>query len=538
MTGLASTSAAFVASCEPGTPLPLFVFVETDDLALENSAEAEWFGVLARWDWKNYRPLGARYYEALYRYNQEAAAKVRTAEAAAEARGESKEQAQLRLLFDRPTAGNPDTPILFEPATPPSPVHVDPDAIAPGQTPLRLAGKQPKCFFSLFKAFLGVTIMGRPAEPEEVHRELTNNPSFARACGFTAADPRIGYRRTDVPSLRKLEQFDQIMTDSGLWAAAKLQAVRRNLDLGVIEPEPEVVHDTTHYHAYSAFEVVEHTDDNGKTTRKSQSKAAKFCGCQDKETCPHPWAPADSGAGTVVKSAGRMHWAHKASIIVLPRQGVPLDAYAVTDAATHDGRTLLPSLGQLHADFPELCRSLKYVLDDSAAYDQQLIETVRKEFGLTLRASINPRGRKPLTDDLPRGMAALTPYGELLCIGGRTMDYRGMRLDAERYLYGPPLAEDGAAYCLSCPHKLDCCPHALHGRQAAIPFDHLPHVRPDDPPMAKRFKAMMTRRPSVERVIKRMKCDLGDRRLSKRGNPAFQARLDKTLIALHILLRQ
>ncbi|CAB1081580.1 hypothetical protein D1AOALGA4SA_9230, partial [Olavius algarvensis Delta 1 endosymbiont] len=36
-----------------------------------------------------------------------------------------------------------------------------------------------------------------------------------------------------------------------------------------------------------------------------------------------------------------------------------------------------------------------------------------------------------------------------------------------------------------------------------------------DPPMAKRFKAIMTRRPSVERMIKRLKCDLGDDRLKK-----------------------
>jgi hypothetical protein len=33
-----------------------------------------------------------------------------------------------------------------------------------------------------------------------------------------------------------------------------------------------------------------------------------------------------------------------------------------------------------------------------------------------------------------------------------------------------------------------------------------------------------------------MKFDLGDERLTKRGNGAFQARLDKTLLAMHVLL--
>jgi hypothetical protein len=56
-------------------------------------------------------------------------------------------------------------------------------------------------------------------------------------------------------------------------------------------------------------------------------------------------------------------------------------------------------------------------------------------------------------------------------------------------------------------------------------------------PMAKRYKAIMSRRPAVERMIKRLKCDFGDDRLTKRGNDSFQAYLDKTMIAFHVLLR-
>jgi hypothetical protein len=55
--------------------------------------------------------------------------------------------------------------------------------------------------------------------------------------------------------------------------------------------------------------------------------------------------------------------------------------------------------------------------------------------------------------------------------------------------------------------------------------------------MAKRFKAIMTRRSSVERMIKRLKCDISDDRLSKKGNLAFQAYLDKTMIDFHLLLQ-
>ncbi len=48
----------------------------------------------------------------------------------------------------------------------------------------------------------------------------------------------------------------------------------------------------------------------------------------------------------------------------------------------------------------------------------------------------------------------------------------------------------------------------------------------------------MARRTSIERLHKLMKFDFGDDRLTKRGNDAFQARLDKTLFAMHVLLSQ
>jgi hypothetical protein len=74
------------------------------------------------------------------------------------------------------------------------------------------------------------------------------------------------------------------------------------------------------------------------------------------------------------------------------------------------------------------------------------------------------------------------------------------------------------------------------GRTITVSFDTLKHIAPSDPPMTKRFKAIMTRRPSVERMIKRLKCDLGDDRLSKRGNGSFQAYLDIVMISYHLLI--
>lgn len=165
-------------------------------------------------------------------------------------------------------------------------------------------------------------------------------------------------------------------------------------------------------------------------------------------------------------------------------------------------------------------------------------EQLNIKWNIDLKASLNPRAKKPVIENLPNGIKKVTPYGETLCLADIQLDYKGVRWDQEKFIFQAPLDQKtGNPVCLSCPHCLDCCPNALTGRTVTIPFDILSHIDPKDPPMAKRFKAIMTRRPSVERMIKRLKKDFGDDRLSKRGNASFQAYLDKTMIAFHILLR-
>ena len=111
---------------------------------------------------------------------------------------------------------------------------------------------------------------------KSVHLLLSSNPSFARVCGFAPVVTKA-YCFDHVPSLRSPEQFDQIMTDSGLWGEIKLEEVRSNLNSGLIGKEKELVGDTTHYHAYSSFETVSYTDEKGKEQKKSQSKPTKAC---------------------------------------------------------------------------------------------------------------------------------------------------------------------------------------------------------------------------------------------------------------------
>ncbi len=518
--------------------LPLVHIIYEDDRLMSQTPEAEWYRILSAFPWKNYRNIAAIYYDALYHFNQKQHKDKETDIPLNHKNYETKNTAEQRLLFERSTMDE-NAPVLYQQEErPPLVSTVDPKTLAPNIVPFRLAGKKPKCFFALFKAFVGTTLLGFAPEPENVHALLKSNLPFARVCGFVPKEQQDHYWHRHVPSLRKLEQFDQIMTGYALWAEQKWEEIRQNIANGTIKPESEIVGDTTHYHAYSGFKTVTFYDNKGQEIKKSQSKVTKSCHCQNKNTCPHQWILADDGAGTIVKSTTKMYWGHKASILGLPKQGIPLDAAAVADAASHDGRTLFPHVKQLHQNLPEVKDWFTRALYDSACDDQTLKQLFWDEFRLELKTSLNPRRIQTVTEGLPRSMERLSPYGELYCKAGHEMEYKGARFDTERFIFGPPQNDWGYSRCSFCAYQIDCCPQAENGRTVTLSFDFLPHIDPDDPPMAKRYKAIMSRRPSVERMIKRLKCDLSDDRLSKRGNASFQAYLDKTMIAFHMLLRQ
>jgi len=519
----------------------LFHIVESDDLVLNQSEEAVWFQLIRNL-FQNYKQLhsfAVLYYRFLFLFNQKAITGYRQRKKDQEETDESKQEGRLRLLFDRPTAGNKNTAKLFSTVSPPEvPPLKDENEIRPGKVPSRFAGRKPKDFYSMYAAFCGTQAMGVDATPENVYNNLTGNPSFARACNFTQPTPN-SESSTDIPRLRKLEQFDQIMTENGLWSEAKNKTITQNFQQKIIVPEKNIVHDTTHHFAFSGFETVHYPDKNGKPCKKSQCYTSKNCSCDDKSSCSHLWELVDEGAGTVVKKHNMFHWAHKSSIVGLPDQGVPLIVQAMTDAASHDSSSIIESLSLLNDHFPKVVETAENLLDDSAADDPKLKDAVKKTFQLDLRCHVNPRRRKTLTsDDLPKGMLSLTATGTLRCQAGHEMTYRCIR-QGLGYYYDSPTDELQKDVCSSCPFKPECC-HIdnAKGRNVIIPFGKLPAISPEDPPMARRFQTLMKKRPSVERMIYRLKCTLGDRYLSKRGNHNYQASLDKAVLVFHLLLRQ
>ncbi len=518
----------------PIEQMPLIQYINEDDELLEQSPDADWYHILSDFYWPDYLDMGVAYYNALYQFNM----LRKPNPCPIQTEDESKKQAAQRLLFDRPTV-NKSIPVLFDQDSEPIELQtISRHSIMPGKTPDRLGGRKPKCFFALLKSFIGASLMGLSPEPQDVFFLLNSNLSFARVCGFIPKGNDEQYWYKYVPSLRKLEQFDQIMTDYGLWDEIKWNEIRENLHNGTINKENVLVGDTTHYQAFSGFETVKYTDDKGKEKTKSQSKPTKNCGCDDKENCPHSWEQTDDGAGTIVKNKKKMIWGHKASIIGFPSQEIALDAVAVADAATFDGETFHPHVSSLFENLPEIAPWIDTALYDSACDSDALKQKFADDFDIVLKSSMNPRRRKTVTENLPRGMSKLTPQGSLICNENIEMEYQGIRRNSDKYIYKSPVDDKNVSVCCTCKNKPLCCPNAQNGRIACISFNMLPHIDSNDPPMSKKFKSIMKKRPSVERMIKRLKCDLSDERLTKRGNASFQAYLDKTMIAYHILIRQ
>lgn len=282
------------------TQIPLIITVDEDDKLLLNFPDAEWYRVLKFFPDLDYRLLGAKYYNSLYHFNI-----TRQKLRPKNKRNEDKAQAKQRLLFERATMDEEKSVIFENDFTRLVEQTVLPHLIAPGITPDRFGGKKPKCFFAMFKSFIGASTMGFAPEPENVHSLLTSNLSFARVCGFAPKDADDIYWHRHVPSLRKLEQFDQIMTEYGLWHEAKWDHVVQNIKAKIIKTENVLVGDTTHYHACSGFETVAYTNPKGKQKTKSQSKTVKNCRCADPQNCSHPWQLADDGAGTIVKACNK-----------------------------------------------------------------------------------------------------------------------------------------------------------------------------------------------------------------------------------------
>lgn len=536
--------------CAPTTVL----FAEPDDHVLRSQPDARFLVVLEQITHEGLSKWAITYYAALHAHNRRKPAPGRRGRPA------SKEAASRRVAKEW-LATRSAGPVLFEGCEPDAPAARDEE----GSATRGVGGRRPTDFVYLVRAFMGVAAMGLEPEPGMVHTVLVSNPSFARLCGFGYEIADAGrVIRDNTPSLRKLQEFDQVMAEAGLWGQLKASVVSENLASGRVAVEKDLVVDTTHYPAVSGFVVREvaeprpttvvtpppdgqpasKSNDAAPTRRKRRKKerravprVGKRCGCADKTRCTHAYVPTDDGAGVVVKGGGtkKSVWAHKASILAFAGSEVPIDAVAIRYAGTHDGTTLVPHLDRVARLHPSVLAAAERVIVDSA-YQSAENKTAAAERKLELVAPINPRGTKPKPAGLP-GISHYSATGIPVCEAGHELRHEGRRLEEKKHLWGPPRSPEGASLCLSCPLRETCCPGATRGRTLTTNADDFPQIDWDWPQHSASFKKTYSQRTAVERVINVLKLDLNGGRLAKRDNVNFQARLDKSILAVHLLIK-
>jgi len=511
------------------------LFEEPDDYVLENNPEVVYVSVLDDFDFNIFTEEEKRYYTALADFNRKLVKKQKKNDSQENNtdKSETKEDAYQRLLFEIIDKDPCKESVLYEI---PSMGLVDIKKVHHNP---KGAGRKPKEFYALVKAFMGVSYMGLKNSPAVVYSQLINNPPFARKCGFKY----IVYEETkhsqhNIPSLRKLEQFDQIMNLYGIWATLKWKMVNRNLDDGTVNVEEDLVFDPSHVEGNSGFTTVKATDEKGKKLKRAVGLLSKRCNCSDKDNCEHSWEVTDHGCGVVVKSQNKKYWAHKASFVGFPKSQVPIDAAALNFASTNDGQTLIPHLKRLQRHVPIAVEKANRIFADGPYNTIDNKEFVRDEIGAVLYAPINPRNIKVPSAENIKGIDHFTKCGVPICDAGLSLEMKGRDISNREYIWGPPLIINNNKTLTACSHcllKINCCPQG-QGRTLRTQASDFPQIDWDNPQHLSRWKKQYCKRTSIERMIKQLKVDYQVEYFNKRDSLNFQGHLDKSMLALHILL--
>ena len=507
-------------------------FEEPDDYVIENNPDVIYAKVLDKFDFNLFQAEEQSYYQALADFNRKLVQKLKQKRNQQQYPNQpvNKDDAYQELLFELLEQQPSRKTILFEiPSIDIDDIHHNPKG----------AGRKPKNFYALVKAFLGVSYMGLKNSPDVVYSQLINNPSFARKCGFKYiinADTK--QCQHNIPSLRKLEQFDQIMNLYGIWDQMKWKMVTQNVTDGTVAIEPDLAFDPSHVEANSSFTVVETVAEDGNKVKKAVGKISKRCSCIDKEQCQHEWEVTDQGCGVVVKSPNKKYWAHKASFVGFPKSHVPIDAAAVTYAATNDGQTLIPHLKRLQQHVPLVIEQTDRVIADGPFNNKANKDFVRDEIGAVLYTPINPKNITVPSATGIKGIDHFTKNGVPVCDAGLPLEMKGRELTQQRYIWGPPVITSKNKTVVACSHclmKQDCCPTG-QGRTLRTKASNFPQIDWDYPQHLARWKNQYRKRTAIERMIKIIKVDYCVEHFQKRDSLNFQGHLDKAMLALHILL--
>jgi hypothetical protein len=364
-----------------------------------------------------------------------------------------------------------------------------------------------------FDAFLKAWVLAPFYEVEDnsaaLWRALARNTDFMVRCGFPG---------NVLPDVRSFQRFNEVMTFGGLWAEARRMMVLDNLANGVLPSPKRLAIDPGHEDGYA-----------GVHKACAACRACKACDPADRVfTC--------DVTDIVAKRKTYQFPGVKGVFVADADEDVPLLAVGV-NARTFDGNTGIETAKAFAKEYPEQVDTVEEALLDGAFDIKDEKKGISEALGgADVLTPINPRRRKDQPVEGHRGIDHINPYGLPICVQGLGMVYLGRDMKREDFLYGCPLLDRNTGK-LDCPNQGRCCPNpGSAGRTFRVPRERTPQVDWENPQHSQDFKDRYDGRTSSERVIGRTKRSFPFERHWGRGHAAFQAHLDKGVLAFHVLL--
>jgi len=379
------------------------------------------------------------------------------------------------------------------------------------------AGRKGQPFIAYLKAIEFAPILHIEQNMEAIALHLRINSDYLSACGFRYP-----------PSERALQDFDQIMTEAGLWELFRNETYRINVDDGIINEAEEdtLCVDNTH--------VIAHSTPN--KVIKECRQCIHFERCTDKVST-------DESADWYVKSKCKVFYAHQIGMSQLTNSGAPFER-VVLSGRQYEPDSLEPLLFQGKHKHEDM--NFTKITTDGIFNTKPCKETIGAFYpGSMLYAPVNPKGRLKEMEEPARGIKKVTKHGSVECIAGHKMVFLAKDERLQCYVFGCPVFNPEAREKLThmdidvsgitCQLKEQCCPTAVQGRIYRVPRERLKQVDWDMPQFSYRFHRVHKLRTKIERLFGRMKKRFKMAILYRRGIKKIEAHIDKFMALMHIV---
>ena len=381
----------------------------------------------------------------------------------------------------------------------------------------RGAGRRGQPFIAYVKAIQLAPILHLEQNMEAIALHLRVNFDYLIACGFHYS-----------PSARTLQDFDQIMSEAGLWELLCDEAYQINVDDGIInEAEEDTLNvDNTHVLAHS-----------------TPNKVIKECReCIHFETCTDKVSTDETG-DWYVKSTCKIFYAHQVGISQLAQSGAPFEKVLLS------GRQYEPdSLKPLLSQGKEKHEHMHFAkINADGIFNTKPCKATIEAFypGAMLYAPVNPKGKLKEQEEPAQGIKIVTKYGNVECIAGHKMVFLTKDVRLQCYVFACPVFNPEARQKLinmgidvsgiTCQCKDQCCPTATQGRIYRVPREHLKQVNWYMPQFSSRFHLVYSLRTKIERLFDRMKKRFKMGIVYRRGIKKIEAHIDKFMALMHIV---